>query len=111
MAHQCPDTCRVNLDTKWFDGEFDSAARDLNFAFRGFSYRQSGTLTLTRLPDGKYRLTGQIRIDFDKSWNFDYKDRVHGFPLALFAELHRKGYARDFKVQGSAREYIDMTVD
>ncbi|MFF9207324.1 MULTISPECIES: hypothetical protein [unclassified Streptomyces] len=109
---QCPDTCRVNLDTGWQVGEFGTGDIDLNFAFKGFSYRQSGTLTLalTRLPDGRYRLTGQTRVDFDKSWNFDYGDSVHGFPLDLFAELHRKGYAKDFKVQGSSKENVDITV-
>ncbi|MEW2371451.1 hypothetical protein AB0940_19125 [Streptomyces sp. NPDC006656] len=82
-------TCRVNLDTRWLAGAFDDRNGDLTFALRGFNYRQSGAVTMTKLDGGKMRVTGDTRIDFSKNYNFDYGDKFYGVDLGVFAELDR----------------------
>ncbi|MEU9006029.1 hypothetical protein [Streptomyces sp. NPDC048551] len=94
-------TCRVNLDTRWLTGAFDDGNGDLTFALRGFNYRQSGSVTMTKLDGGRVRVSGDTRIDFFKNYNFDYGDKFYGVDLGTFAELHRFGCARDYEVHGS----------
>uniref|UniRef100_UPI001ABF6288 ALF repeat-containing protein n=1 Tax=Amycolatopsis kentuckyensis TaxID=218823 RepID=UPI001ABF6288 len=105
-------TCALKLDTNWLGGQFTEEP-DHIFALHSFEYRVTGDLTARVTGDGTVQLTGGYRVDLKKAYNFDPEKppiNVRGvdYNVKALSQMPTVGIARDFTVQGSTNQYLDV---